>query len=364
MAPDSHSDKTLAIARFSALGDVAMAVPVVYSLCRTYPHLKVVMVTRPALTRIFVGAPDNLTLFGADVDHAYAGVAGLRRLARTLRCDYGVTDYVDIHSVLRTRLLGMWLRLGGVRVTSLVKDRAGRRALTRADNKVMMPLLGARARYRMALAEAGYKVQPAFDGLYSTPGGADASLFAAITPPRAAGECWIGIAPYAAHQGKIYPIDKMRRVVDILLSRVPGVRIFLFGGGGDEAATLARWQSECGPAVISLAGRRAGFDVELALMNHLDLMLAMDSGNMHLAAIAGTRVLSIWGATHVFGGFGSWRHSPDDIIEVKMPCRPCSVYGAAPCRRGDYMCLQSIAPETVAARVIQRMPPQQEGVSK
>ncbi|MDE6541614.1 MAG: glycosyl transferase family 1, partial [Muribaculaceae bacterium] len=76
----------------------------------------------------------------------------------------------------------------------------------------------------------------------------------------------------------------------------------------------------------------------------LDCMLTMDSGNMHLAAIAGTPTLSIWGATHPYCGFAAWRQSDADTIQLPVPCRPCSVFGNRPCRRRDLMCLDAIRP--------------------
>lgn len=122
--------------------------------------------------------------------------------------------------------------------------------------------------------------------------------------------------------------------------------MFLFGGGGEEAEILNSW-AEKYHGVTSLAGKRYGFAAELALMNHLDLMLSMDSSNMHLAAIAGTRTITVWGATHPYCGFMGWRQSDADCIQLPMSCRPCSVFGNKPCLRGDYLCLNAIRPAEI-----------------
>lgn len=346
----SMEDIVLAVARFSALGDVVMTVPVVYSLCHNYPRLRVVMVTRPSLTRVFVNPPTNLTVVGVDVDDKYKGIQGLRQLSRDLIADYGITDYVDIHDVLRSKTLGMLLRLRGVHVTTMVKDRRGRRELTRRQGKVMVPQMGARARYRLTLERAGFKVTRCFEGLYDGHARADLSKVESILGPLRSGPL-IGIAPFAAHPGKIYPPDKMLAVIDHLISNTYA-HIYLFGGGKHEEEVFSNWSRRYPDRITSVAGRRLGLDGELSLINHLDVMLAMDSGNMHLAAIAGTRTLSIWGATHPYCGFVAWRHHPDDIIQVTMPCRPCSTFGDKPCYRGDMACMNSIAPELVASRVM------------
>lgn len=343
------------LARFSAIGDVAMTVPVVYSACRCYPQTRFVMLTRESMVPIFSCAPPNLTVAGIDVHaDAYRGVAGMRRLAAEMRRQFSPDVFVDLHSVLRTRLLGFFLRLHGVRTARLDKARGKRRALTRPNNKLMLPLTGIRDRYALAFERAGMPLQECFDGLFGGRSCAPVESFAAITGPKPAGERWIGIAPFAAHKGKIYPERQMEQVVAALAAE-PDVRIFLLGGGGHEAETLAAWADSIGHNVHCLAGKRYGFAAELALFNHLDCMLSMDSGNMHLAAIAGAPAVSVWGATHPYCGFTGWRQTEADMVQLPVPCRPCSVFGDKPCARGDYMCLRAIRPESITARVLQKL---------
>ncbi|MDE6135338.1 MAG: glycosyltransferase family 9 protein [Muribaculaceae bacterium] len=350
---DIHQGLTVLMARFSALGDVAMTIPVVYSVCRCNPSVRFVMVTRPSMTAMFVNAPSNLVLFGADVKGEYAGVGGMRRLARRLMEEYSPTMFADLHNVLRTHVLGFFLRMSGVTVSRLFKPRSNRRELTRRRNKVMLPLTGQRDYYREVFKRLGLSAQPRFHGLYDGAGTSDPSLFASVTAPKAQGERWVGIAPFAAHQGKIYPAHLMEKVLGALQEQADGgrpLRIFLFGGGEDEEARLNSWAAMF-PASVSLAGRRLGFAVELALLNHMDVVLSMDSGNMHLAAIAGAPTLSIWGATHPYCGFRAWRQGDESTLQVPLECRPCSVFGNKPCHRGDYLCLTGIRPETVVAAI-------------
>lgn len=341
--------KTVLLTRFSAFGDVAMTVPVIYSACRCYPEVRFVLVTRPSMTSIFVNPPDNLVVFGADVKKEYDGVAGIRRLGAELRDKFSPDILIDLHNVLRTRLLGAFLRMGGVPSVRLFKPRAHRRALTRRRNKVMLPLISQRARYREAFFKAGLPLTERFDGLYAGRSGAPAEDFAAISSPKPIGEKWIGIAPFAAHAGKIYPPELMEKVVARFQEDADSgmrLRVFLFGGGDTEKEILEGWASRY-PAVTSLAGKRFGFKAELALLNHLDGMLSMDSANMHLAAIAGTPTVSIWGATHPYCGFKGWRQSDADMIQVPLPCRPCSVFGDKACYLGDLRCLRAIRPDLV-----------------
>ena len=143
----------------------------------------------------------------------------------------------------------------------------------------------------------------------------------------------------------------MEKVV-ALLSQQKDTRIFLFGAGEHEAKILGAWRDKY-EHVTSLADRRNGFPVELALISHLDVMVSMDSANMHLAALTHVPVVSIWGATHRYAGFMGYGVSTQLIVETDLPCRPCSVFGNKPCHRGDYACLRNILPQTIVKRVLQ-----------
>ena len=356
---DTHtSDKhrnygTVVAARFSALGDVAMTIPVLYSACRCYPGIRFVMVTRPAFTGIFVNPPANLTVVGVDIKNEYTGIRGLRRLVDRLVAEYGPFRFVDLHNVLRTKVMTAFMRLDRVPCSTLEKPRRLRRKLTGRHHKVMLPLKSQRDYYRDVFLRADLPVASRFDGLFDGPGSAPAQLFAAITAPKPEGQKWIGIAPFSAHECKIYPADLMERVIAMLQAQADAgtdLRIFLFGGGAAEADWLDGVAAKYG-ACTSLADKRYGFPAELALFNHMDAVLTMDSGNMHLASIAGATLLSIWGATHPFCGFRAWGQTDRTTIQVPLDCRPCSVYGNRPCHRDDLLCLRSIEPEDVFARI-------------
>ena len=339
------------ITRFSAIGDVAMTVPVVYSVCRRYPNIRFVLATRPHTAAIFTDAPANLTVHPTDLKNANKGVTGLWRLCSQLRDKYMVGAVVDLHDVLRTKVMRAWFAMHGTPAVHIRKPREGRRRLLR-DGYLGAPALQPQTeRYAEAFAMAGFEVPALFDGLFGGRCKSDPTLFADITPAKAEGQKWIGVAPFAAHSGKIYPIEKMREVVE-RLSADPTVRIFLFGGGDAEKTVLEGW-AKAMPRVQSLAGQRHGFAKELALMNHLDAMLSMDSSNMHLAAIAGAPTVSVWGATHPACGFAPWNQPQSNMVQAAVDCRPCSVYGNKPCAHGDYRCLNAITPDMIVRRIQQ-----------
>lgn len=339
------------ITRFSAIGDVAMTIPVIYAAAESYPHIRFVLVTRSRLASLFVNAPKNLTVDGIDIDsEEYKGVFGLKRLSENLLKKYCFDTYIDLHRVLRTQIISFFLKLRGVKVFIINKGHSEKHSITRNRNKQLRRLPSQFTRYSDVFSAAGLPVDvSSFKGIFPGRSSAPASLFASVCPPKPDGCRWIAIAPFAAHTGKIYPPQLMKKVIEGLVG-LSSVKIFLFGGGEHEQHILERWADEL-PGVISLAGKRLGFPAELALLNHCDVAVTMDSANMHLAALAGIPVITIWGATHPYTGFAGWKTDEKNYIQLPMPCRPCSTFGNRACGRGDYHCLAAIPPSQIIAKV-------------
>ena len=104
--------------------------------------------------------------------------------------------------------------------------------------------------------------------------------------------------------------------------------IILFGGGDKEIKILNQFETKYNN-VSSVAGKLK-LDEELDLISNVDLMLSMDSGNAHIAAMLGKKVLTIWGVTHPFAGFAPFNQPNDYALladRAKFPLIPTSIYG-------------------------------------
>jgi ADP-heptose:LPS heptosyltransferase len=205
--------------------------------------------------------------------------------------------------------------------------------LTRRNNKQLFPLKSSLERYQKVFEDLGYDASLDFTSLFDSKDQKD--------------EIRIGVAPFAKHQGKIYPFEQMGEVIRLLAGK-PNTRIFLFGGK-EESELLDKW-SKKHKQVESVAGQLP-FSDELLLMNNLDVMVSMDSANMHLASLVQTPVVSIWGSTHPYAGFYGFNQNPENAVQVDMECRPCSIFGNKSCLRGDYACMKQITPEMIVEKV-------------
>lgn len=335
--------------KFREFTDVVMTLPVLYSACLCHKSYEFVLVTKESLVDLFVNPPANLTVTSAGLKE-YGGINGPRRLWKELKQKYDPSIVVDLDVDVITRLVTLNARMGGAKTSTVTPPQRNARQLTRETNKVMLPLVSARARYREAFFRAGLPVQERFDGIYGNGGCGDPALFSAISGVRKEGEVWIGIAPFAKYRGKSYPTELVEEVVAMLGAEVPNAKIFLFGGGAEECRILAEWDKKYAFAV-SPAVAKMGLPAELSLLSHIDVMLTMDSANMHLASLVGTKCVTMWGATHPYCGYKGWRQSESLNLSLPMPCRPCSLYGDKPCHRGDYHCLTAIKPRVVCDKV-------------
>ncbi len=330
--------KSLLIIRFSALGDIAMSVPVVHDLAVQYPDLDITMLSREMAKPLFERLPGNVHFIAADLKGRHKGLFGLNRLLKDLH--FKEYDHIaDFHDVLRSQYLLFICRLFGKETAFIDKGRKGKKKLTRRKNKVFARQATSFERYAKVLEQLGYPTKPQFVML-------DYSDY--CETQKSDNETWIGIAPFAKHEAKVYPLKKIEEVVRILSSR-DNTTVFLFGGGEAE---IEQMETLCATYKNVLPAKsQKGLSGELALMGQLDVMLSMDSANMHLASLVGTPVISVWGGTHPHAGFFGWNQKADDCVQLDLPCRPCSVYGNKSCFRGDYACMNGIETEYIIKKL-------------
>jgi ADP-heptose:LPS heptosyltransferase len=129
------------------------------------------------------------------------------------------------------------------------------------------------------------------------------------------------------------------------------IKIFLFGGGNEEIQQLNQLQNNHLNVVV-IAGKLK-FKQELDVISNLDVMLSMDSGNSHIAAMLGVKVITLWGATHPFAGFSPFNQPLENCITAdreKFPLLPTSIYGNKKVE-GYEEAMRTIEPEKVVFRV-------------
>ena len=331
------------VIRLSAMGDVAMTVPVLRALVKQHPNVKITVLSKGFLQPLFEGI-ENVNFYTADVAGKHKGISGLLTLYNELK-RLGITHVADLHNVLRSKVLRTYFKFSNYDVAFINKGRIEKKALTRAKNKQFKPLKTSMQRYVDVFTKLGFYVD--VSNPEPIPPASMSKQIEDLVGKKT--NTWIGIAPFAAFKSKEYPLDLMEDVIKQLSQK--DYTILLFGGKGDapELEKLA----DLGNHIISTAGQLGGLALELDLISNLDLMLSMDSGNAHLAAIQGVKTITLWGSTHPYAGFAPF-NQPEDYCLLpdldQYPNLPSSVYGKT-VFQGYEDAMRSIAPDNVVGKI-------------
>jgi len=309
--------------RFSALGDVAILAPVLKQKMAENPEFDVTVAAPPMLAPLFEGVP-HLSFMGIDKH------SGNFKIFRQL-ISVHPTAIADLHSVTRSFLLDFLFTLCLKPVHIMLKQRIKRKRLLKNKN---VQLATSWQHYDYVLRKCGMK------GVASMP-----PYF--VHKPSSDGIRRVGIAPFSTSRGKNYPMEKMEKVVSMLVAQ-PSMEVYLFGGKKYHQI-FNEWIDKYPGTKLPSA---SSFTDELNIIKNLDVMVSMDSANLHFASAVGVPAITVWGATHPYCGFAGWRQNPEWSVQLDLPCRPCSIYGSKPCCKGTYECMESLDPELLYGKVM------------
>ncbi|WP_299382906.1 glycosyltransferase family 9 protein [uncultured Lacinutrix sp.] len=330
--------KHILVIRLSAMGDVAMSVPVLRAFSQQHPNIKLTVLTREFFKPFFRDL-ENVTVFSADLKGRHKGFLGLYKLSKELKI-LGVDQVADLHNVLRTKVLKFFFF--GKTFKQINKGREEKKALV--EGHKFEQLKTTHERYADVFRNLGYTIN------LSNPSFPEQAKLDQSTQELLGKDIknWIGIAPFAQYQSKMYPLDLLERVIAILSKTH---KVVLFGGGKKEVETLNTLQNKY-DNVINLAGKLS-LDQELNVISNLDVMLSMDSGNAHIAAMLGRKVITIWNVTHPYAGFAPFNQNESYNLlanRVQFPLIPTSIYGNK--YPENYKeAARTIAPETVIKKI-------------
>ncbi len=327
------------------MGDVAMCVPVLRAFVKQNPTIKITVLSRTFFKPMFDDI-ENVSFFAAEVSGKHKGVLGLFKLYSELK-PLKITAIADMHNVLRSKILRFYFSSTRVQHAVIDKGRLEKKALTRIKNKKLQQLKSSHERYADVFRALGFELDlsnPMFP-IKKTLSEETLRLTGADHLK------WIGIAPFAQYQSKMYPLDLIEKVIS-KLAVTNQYKIFLFGGGKKEIQLLDDLSTH--KNVVNIAGKLK-LKEELNLMAHLDCMLSMDSANSHLAAMQGVKIITLWGVTHPYAGFAPFNQAVNQMLLPdleKYPKLPCSIYGNK-VLKGYEEVMRSIPPERVVEKIVE-----------
>ena len=336
------------VVRLSAMGDVAITVPVLLAVVKAYPDLRLTVLTKAFFRPIFAQIP-NIQILEIDTKKEHKGVYGLWKLYLQLK-PLKINAVADLHNVLRSNILKFFFWFSGTPFIQINKGRKEKKALVASNNKTFKQLKTSHERYADVFKKLHFPINL---------GPQDILEKEELTTRIKDFSCpkshrWIGVAPFAAFKGKTYPLDLMEELLNDL-DNIEMYQIMLFGGGAKEEQQLNLWESKF-KNCISVAGK-VSFEEELTLISNLNIMVAMDSGNAHLAANYGIPVVTLWGVTHPYAGFAPYGQPKENMLlsdREKYPLIPTSIYGNK-FPVGYENVMKTISPQTVVQKILEAL---------
>ena len=307
-----------------------MTVPVVQALAKQYPDDTISFLSKPFHSFLF--DPIANVSFIAFDEKKHKGLWGTFLFWWKYLRPLNFTHVVDLHDVLRSKILRSLFAVTAAKVGVFEKGRTEKKQAVHAHTAARQPLKHTVQRYKEAFGKLGFKVDLDEQHLISAKRGTATVKI-------------IGIAPFAKHFTKTYPLEKMRALIVSLLQQKDR-EIILFGGKEDLPQLQSLLVSE--QVSIVKAQDMAG---EMQQIAQLDVMISMDSANMHLASLMEVPVVSIWGGTHPNLGFYGFRQDPKQAVQVDLPCRPCSVFGRGDCPEGHFGCMKNIDNQEIVEKI-------------
>ncbi len=346
MASSKSPVKKILAFRFSAFGDVLLTYPVLKSVTELNPEVEVIFLTQNNLVGFFKDIP-GLKVIGADLKGEHKGILGLYRLSQKIKKEYDIDFVCDLHQVTRSYVLNFFLNKKTFKID---KGRNEKRLFIK--HKIFNNLRHSTERYMDVFKASGLKTAESIKdlGAIKFEKKTLSEKLKSVFTDTESGMYKLGFAPFAKHATKTWPMEHLEKFLKINEASAR-MKIYFFGGRGEEALKLEALEKKY-PLVKNLAGKFS-FDEEIALIQSMNLMVVMDSANMHLAGLSGTPLISIWGGTHPGVGFYPIS-SGAEILQVDrkdLNCRPCSVFGRSDCPKTHFKCMLDITPEQLMARI-------------
>ncbi|MEI6312401.1 MAG: glycosyltransferase family 9 protein [Bacteroidota bacterium] len=317
--------------RLSSLGDVALTIPVIKNFILQNPTVKVSVVSKSFHAPLF-DSLENIHFIAFD-SNEHKGFLGLLSFIRNHLYSQNFTHIIDLHDVLRSKIIRLSYLFKKVDVTCFDKGRA--KKLQAIQNKTIQhtALIHVTERYANAIRNVGFKCELK---------DRDQSLKIVKKDKYS-----IGIAPLSKHFTKNFPLEKLsiliRRIVE---DKRYHIKILCASKEQKQLTSLMINEQ------ISFLSKESNFKKELDAIKELDLVISMDSANMHIASIYQVPVITIWGGTHPNIGFTSY-YKNNINIQTDLACRPCSIYGRSACPVGHFNCMMQQDIESILSEIKQ-----------
>lgn len=313
------------IIRFSSIGDIVLTSPVVRCLKTQFPEAEIHFLTKKRNADLLQANPyiDKIKVLSDS-------------LSETIR-DLKLENYhyvIDLHSNLRSLRVKLGLKAKSysfnklnirkfILITMKINTMPNRHIVDRNMDTVQ-----------------SFNVVNDGKGLdYFIP---DADRIIVNDLPEKFRNGYVALVLAGTYATKRMPAEKYRQLISG--SDLPFI---LLGGKSERTAAevILSWNNG---NVIDFTGKLR-INQSASLVKNARLVVANDTGLMHIAAAFRKKILSVWGNTSPdLGMFPYLPAEGSEILEVNgLPCRPCSKLGYHECPKKHFRCMNDIPEERI-----------------
>ncbi|MEY4615129.1 MAG: hypothetical protein RJB66_89 [Pseudomonadota bacterium] len=161
---------------------------------------------------------------------------------------------------------------------------------------------------------------------------------------------YVALAPSAAYALKRWPLDHWKTLLQRWTTTSSTTKFVLLGGPEDQF--LQELVFIAPERIFNLAGKLS-LEESAAVVKNSQLLIANDTGLLHVGEQLGHPTIALMGPAPF--GFPC-RLDSTQILELDLPCRPCSKHGQGPCINTNYQwCLVGITPDRVLKEALQKI---------
>ncbi len=320
---DLSSVKKLAVIRLSSLGDVLLTTPLIRSIKKSYPQIKIEFVTKEQYKDLLIHNPYLSKIYPYKTDDYNYKILFLNELRKQ---NYDMV--IDLQKNLRSREIVGTLKVETATFNkrSLEKFLLVKFKINKLKNAPQIPV-----RYAEDIDDFNLDDE-----------GLDLFLPAEISSSLSRSDNYIGIAPGSRHFTKMWPTEYFIEFGKILIKE--GYKVVLLGGTEDKE--ICTEISDAVEGSINLCNEDKLFQTA-ADMKKCSVLICNDSGLMHVGCALKVPVLVIFGSTVKEFGFTPYKNKNLVIENNSLSCRPCSHVGRSSCPKRHFKCMTEIKPAAV-----------------
>lgn len=343
-----QTPEKILLIRFSSFGDVVQTLSVAAALKNRWPEAEVHWVTRSEFEPLIKTHPAVHQVWSLN---KRKGLAGLLQLSRAL-APLSFTRIYDAHNNLRSWFIGFFLFLAALarfEKPAILLRRSIRRwkrflLFQLRVNRFEQPFSGQRDLLE-PLEEWGISKQPPLaPQLFIAP--ESESKARLLTQPSGR---FVALAPSAAFSLKRWPFEHWKSLLQLWTTQQPKMHFILLGG--PEDTFINDLVAVAPERILNLAGKLSLAE-SAAVIQQSQLLIANDTGLLHVGEQLGHPTIALMGPAPF--GFPC-RRETTRILELDLPCRPCSKHGQGPCTNTHYhWCLIGITPEIVFEEALKK----------